>query len=253
MKISIGVTASINKTQSEDTAFFNSALFYSGTFNDEADPLVRLGIADGVGGNSGGANASRYISSEIIHTNFSDMSQADIEHFVSNLNIKLIEYAKKIPGEETMATTLTSIVQAADGYYLIHAGNTRLYVLQGSYLKQVTHDQTTYQWLLNLGQRDVAERCNRYEINCCLGGGNSQYAKNILVEKVFAGSFPNTIFMTSDGIHEFVDLDTMEALIKECTSDRILIEQLMELATKNGSTDDKTVIIVRMDYNGTAI
>ena len=66
-----------------------------------------------------------------------------------------------IPDKSEMATTLTCVVATKDGYYLIHAGNTRLYVMQGSYLKQLTVDHTTYNWLVACGQYEVAKVCRK--------------------------------------------------------------------------------------------
>ena len=37
---------------------------------------------------------------------------------------------------------------------------------------------------------------------CCLGGGPSHYTEQLLDEKLFDADFPDTIVLTSDGIHE---------------------------------------------------
>ena len=53
--------------------------------------------------------------------------------------------------------------------YLFHVGNTRVYGLQGNYLKQLTEDQTTYQWLLNIGQIEAARSVIRMQITQLFG------------------------------------------------------------------------------------
>lgn len=150
-----------------------------------------------------------------------------------------------IPDKSEMATTLTCVVAAKDGYYLIHAGNTRLYVMQGSYLKQLTVDHTTYNWLIECGQYEAAEACKKNEINCCIGGGSQRYADQLVVEKVFDDYFPDTILFTSDGVHDFVSIDYMEEVLSNGNLDSDATQKITDLARKNGSTDDTTVIILR--------
>jgi protein phosphatase len=69
-----------------------------------------------------------------------------------------------------MATTLTGFYFNDGQYKIVHVGNTRAYVKQGKYLKQITSDHTTYNWLLNSGQIEAAAKCNRSEITNCFGG-----------------------------------------------------------------------------------
>ena len=150
-----------------------------------------------------------------------------------------------VPDKSDMATTLTCMVAAKDGSYLIHAGNSRLYVMQGSYLKQLTTDHTTYNWLLECGQYEAAEYCKKSEITCCFGGGSRQYANRIVIEKVFDHGLPDTLVLTSDGIHDFVELDYLEYKLSSDLNDAEAAEAIVEEARKNGSTDDTTIIILR--------
>lgn len=173
------------------------------------------------------------------------MTQQDIHAFVTDINVNLITHAASIPNQSEMATTLTCVVAAKDGYYLIHAGNTRLYIMQGSYLKQMTTDHTTYNWLIECSQYEAAESCRKSEINCCLGGGSQHYANRLVVEKVFDDYFPDTLILTSDGIHDFVDIDFMENALSSNDFDSDAAQTIVEEARKNGSTDDTTIIILR--------
>lgn len=246
MKVSVGVITGIGKVECEDAAFCNEVLVDNGIHKNSNFVLKCIGVADGVGGNAGGKIASKFVASEIIHTDFSQMVETQIQQFAEGLNLKLIRYAATIPEKAEMATTLTCVVAASDGIYLIHSGNTRIYVAQGSYLKQLTNDQTTYNWLMESGQYEAANQCNKSEITGCFGGGDPQYAKRMVVSKLFAEGLPDTMLLTSDGIHEYVDVDTMESALFDATLDeQQIIQHLVGTAVSNGSTDDKTVIIAR--------
>ena len=245
MRICIGVLRGAGKAECEDTAFFDGLLVNERVLTIESSELRCIGVSDGVGGNAGGKMAASYVAQWISQTDFSTMTGAEIRDCICKINAEMVAYASQIPGKEEMATTLTGIVAGKDGFYMIHAGNTRVYVMQGAYLRQLSADHTTYQWLMAQGEHEAAEKSNRSEIVCCLGGGNPHYAKRLTVEKVFDDYFPDTILMTSDGIHEFVDIDKMEHVLTTCGSDCQSVEMLMEAAVENGSADDRTIIIVR--------
>lgn len=56
-----------------------------------------------------------------------------------------------------MATTITGLIFENNRVVMAYCGNTGIYALQGSFLKQVASDHTTYQWLLDKGQADIAK------------------------------------------------------------------------------------------------
>ena len=244
MKVCLSVEIGNGKSECEDTAIFNSNLVNNQMMSIDNEALRCVGVADGVGGNAGGRIASRYIAHQFCQTDFDHMTECDIRQFVDKVNAELINQAATIPEKSEMATTLTCVVATDDGYYLVHAGNTRLYVMQGAYLKQWTNDHTTYEWLMACGQYEAAEQCNKSEINCCIGGGNLRYANRLVVEKLF-DDCPDTLVLTSDGIHEYVDIDSIENALATTESDCEAAKTITGMAITNGSTDDKTIVIVR--------
>ena len=53
------------------------------------------------------------------------------------------------------------------------------------------------------------------------------------------------LLFTSDGVHDFVSIDCMESALSSSTSDSDATQIIANLARKNGSTDDTTVIVLR--------
>lgn len=158
-------------------------------------------------------------------------------------NKELLYYASLNPGKENMATTLTGMIATSESCFMFHVGNARVYGLQGNYLKQFTEDQTTYQWLLNMGQIESAEKCNKNEITHCLGGGNKQYGCAVFVKENKALNMYKRLLLTSDGIHEYVSIDELEDFMAGEVSERTM-KLLLGKASENGSLDDKTVIVI---------
>lgn len=244
MKITVGVKKGIEKNQCDDTAVVGCNVINDDYYEYEGAIPIIVGVADGVGGNAGGKEASTFVANKL-----KDMEGIpDREHFkeaVLRINNELMEYAAHIPGKERMATTMTVLAMLEHGYAIAHIGNTRLYIAQGNYLKQFTKDHTTYQMLIDRGDATEAEACNPDEIYACLGGGNSNLISPLMVMDFNNGELPNVLILTSDGIHEFIDIDSLEDLVFSRKSDREIVEKAISEALEKGSKDDMTMIIVR--------
>ena len=194
-------------------------------------------LADGVGGNHGGAQAARYVLESLAMLE----KEEDLHAALPRINMCLIEKAKDTPEASNMATTLTGIRYSNGNSQLVHVGNTRAYIRQGRYLKQITSDHTTYNWLKDLGQAEAAAACNKNEITNCFGGANKTLLSRLVVSDLPPFSL---MILTSDGIHEHVDLDTLEEILfGEGTYDD-KCEALLDEASKNGSEDDMTIVVI---------
>ncbi len=196
-------------------------------------------VADGVGGNAGGAQASNFVLNVL--SKWRDNTDEDLKSFLINANNSLIAYASADKTASDMATTLTGICISDGTYKLVHVGNTRAYVRQGKYLKQITSDHTTYNWLLSNNQVEAAERCNRNEITSCFGGANPA-----LLSKLYISDCPQfaLALLTSDGVHEYVDLDTLEDILATDGSYSDKCEEIIQRAIAAGSKDDLSVVVI---------
>ena len=244
MRVTYKIQKGIHKEKCDD-----SALIGGQTMNDVSGSMEiklpdKILIGDGVGGNAGGYEASMFVMNQAAGMQCQG-SVEEIRERLLNINSRLLEYAKSIPGYERMATTVTGLLFESDQTIMVHCGNTRIYSLQGSFLKQMTVDQTTYQWLISIGNDMAAENCNKSEIRGAFGGGTPKQADKLTVERVFERVIPQVILMTSDGIHDVLELDDMEEIVsdRQKTSEEKL-ESLVELAVKKGSLDDCTAVLI---------
>lgn len=246
MQITVQVQKGPHKQVCDDAALVGSYLIDEGIHQfDDMMPSI-IAVADGVGGMKGGREASHFVLSYLSNTEqLASKSADELTGIVNKCNNSLLDEAKRNPVLSRMATTLTGVVFGAEKAMLIQLGNTRLYGMPGSYLKQISTDQTTYQALLNMGQIDAAESCNKSEIVGCLGGGNPEFAKRTIVEEIPERLLRNILVLTSDGIHEYVEPDIIEAAL-ESGDDKAAVQKIIDAANAAGSKDDKTVIIVRL-------
>lgn len=245
MKVNVVVSKGIGKKTCEDSVLLGHSVMSECDAEIEVDLPTTICVADGVGGNLGGEIASHFLLNEISKFQESLFCEDVIRRQLLDTNEKLLEYANETDNKQQMATTLTGLFITEEELYYAQSGNTRLYIMQGNYLKQITKDHTTYQWLLDCGNEEAAKLCNRNEIRCCFGGGSEKFINQLVVKSLDNWSNVSTVLLTSDGIHEYKDIDTLEELLISGMSDIDIAKKMSLLATENGSQDDKTTIIIR--------
>ena len=224
---------------SEDAVLVGSEVL---TETSETLPVPECGficVADGVGGNRGGAQASQYVLGEL--SKHQKTADVDLAGLLKEINESLIAAAATDGTATDMATTLTGLYIKDGQFKLVHIGNTRAYIKQGKYLKQITSDHTTYNWLLSSGQAEAAQNCNKSEITNCFGGNNPALLSKLLISECQQFTLA---LLTSDGVHEYVDLDSLEEII---TGEGLLSDKCEEIARRAvaaGSEDDISVVVI---------
>lgn len=243
MKVFIYSEKGKGKEICEDVAFAAGQVFSDSYYESEIGEVGVVALADGVGGYLGGDIASRYVMERLKEISCNVLTAQEVRSSILDINRGLLKEASALQGKENMATTLTGVVMTEDMGYIFHVGNTRIYSLQGSYLKQMTQDHTTYQRLMAMGYIEGANACNKNEIIYCLGGGTDRYAEGLNVEQENAVKIGRRMLLTTDGIHEYIDIEELETFILG-ELDESTMQRLTEKASANGSADDKTILVL---------
>ncbi len=230
----------MNKTENEDRVVIGKNLIAEGRIRSNIDSGI-IAVADGVGGNNAGAIASHFVAAHL-----TSAESVSLEMF-SKINNELLRLSFSRPDYLNMATTLSGICMFNDKTFLFSIGNTRVYKLQGGkYLKQLTNDDTTLNYLLTIGQlaaEDAMRFDRKNEITACFGGG----AEHLF--KIKCGTIEPLIspfMMTSDGIHDYVSIDRMEDIISEHGISFTTCDLLVAAARAGGSHDDASIILGEM-------
>lgn len=243
MKVYIYSEKGKGKEICEDAVFAEGQVISDSYYESGIGDVGVAALADGVGGYLGGDIASRYVMRQLKEISCSRVTVQGLRSFILDINQGLLKKASAVRGKENMATTLTGVVMTAETGYIFHIGNTRIYSLQGSYLKQMTQDHTTYQRLMTMGHIESANACNKNEIIYCLGGGTDRYAVGLNVEQENAVKIWRRMLLTTDGIHEYIDIEELETFILGELNESTM-KRLVKNASANGSTDDKTMLVL---------
>lgn len=226
-----------NKAENEDRIILGKNIIAEGIFQTQLANGI-IAVADGVGGNNAGAVASHYVAQQLSTLNTVS------ENELTKINEELLSLSLECSSCENMATTLSGVASFNGATQLFSIGNTRIYLLQGrKYLKQLTTDDTTLNYLLATGQLspEEAKTFNRKnEITACLGGGTAHLFK---MKFSTIESLSSPIIMTSDGIHDYISIDLMEDIIAENGITVSACQAMITAARDAGSKDDISIVI----------
>ncbi len=230
-------------SENEDRILINGNIITKGFFETECDENATVCVADGVGGNNAGAVASSFVC-ECLQN-----AVAINKNSLLDINNQLLEKSAGNANYKGMATTLSGIGIDHDNTIIFHIGNTRIYVFQGSYIKQITEDHTSVNWLVKTGrlsQKEAETYDRRNEITACFGGGNPALINSLVfTEDNESLSYIKRMVLTSDGVHEYVSVDELEDVLNnESLEPLSMCNEILSIAKANGSTDDKSIIII---------
>lgn len=231
-----------DKAESEDRVLVGPKVYSEETSHADIGHGF-VAVADGVGGNYGGAEAAAFVCQVL-----STAGSPSKDQF-QRINHLLLEKSSVNPAHSNMATTFSGLYVSPEKIDIVifHVGNTRVYAIQaGKYLRQLTKDDTVVQRLLDTGKLTEEEAENysaRNEITACFGGGKENLLQ--MDEIHMRQDASRQFLMTSDGIHEHLSTDEMEDILDDVERDwQRAVKAMVEQAIVNGSHDDCTAILV---------
>ena len=212
-------------------------------------------IADGVGGQLAGEEASRVALEEVTQYVIQSalcfyQADANAAEFVDVLqeaavrsHAKVLERARENSDLRGMATTLSVWIGVWPWIYLLQVGDSRYYLYRRGVLTQVSRDQTMAQEFIDQGvmTRSVALASPWANVlSSSLGGEQSAPVVTRL-----AASWENTHLMCTDGLTKHVSDARIRDRLEGMTSARDACEGLLQDALDGGGTDNITIIVGR--------
>jgi protein phosphatase len=215
-----------------------------------------LMVADGMGGHAEGQRASslavQTLASYVLNTmhwffRLEEGREADLHE---ELKTALEECQRSIeraaeasPQQKGMGTTLTMAYILWPRLYVVHAGDSRCYLLRGDRLEQITKDHTLAQRLVDQGVLDAAEaRESRWShiLWNCIGGGSHELNPDVYKANLQIG---DTLLLCSDGLTTDVPDQEINAVLQRKRGAEETCRLLVEAANAAGGRDNITVIV----------
>ncbi len=216
-----------------------------------------LVVADGMGGHHGGEQASR-TAVEASARYVLDMMQwflklsVDNEHdFEDELSNCLTSVQKQIwsqsgDTDRRMGTTVTMAYLLPPRMFIVHAGDSRCYLLRDGELKQLTTDHTIAQQLIDSGGMhadDPALKNWRHVLWNCVGGGSETVRPEVSRCRLQQG---DTIILCSDGLTGMLDDSKITSIILNAETSQSAAGELIDAANSFGGHDNISVIVCRV-------
>jgi serine/threonine protein phosphatase PrpC len=223
----------------------------------ESERLAFLAmVADGVGGGTKGAEASRITLETVAQYVSRSMrcyyaaGPADDRGFSQALqdaavecHADLIRRGEEQPENRGMATTLTLYLGVWPRAYLLQVGDSRCYLLRDGELTQITRDQTMAQELVDLGAlkpEDAPSTRLAHTLSSSIGGRQSSP-----VVSQFEMTWGTVVLLCSDGLTDHVSDERMRDRLRSMTSAKQACEDLVQEALEGGGSDNITVVVGR--------
>ncbi|GAC1439349.1 MAG: Stp1/IreP family PP2C-type Ser/Thr phosphatase [Mycobacteriales bacterium] len=204
-----------------------------------------LAVADGMGGHAAGEVASAVAIAAIApldeDTPGPDLLDALLGAAMS-ANQHLHDMVEGDSTLEGMGTTLTAILWGGSRLGLLHIGDSRCYLLRDGELKQITHDHTLVQTLVDAGRISVeeAEAHPQRNVITKVLDGRDELEPDMSVREVRVG---DRYLLCSDGLTGPVgSTDTLRDALGLADPQQA-VDRLVQLALRGGGPDNITVIV----------
>ena len=213
-----------------------------------AEPV--FAVADGMGGAQAGEVASRTAVEVIETTRPPDGTpEEQLTSLAREANRRIFELAQSDQSRRGMGTTLTAAMLDGDGVSVGHVGDSRAYRLRDDKLQQLTHDHSLVAELERSGQiaPGAAEHHpQRSIITRALGP-----EPDVEVDAHTHAARPGDIFLIcSDGLTGMISDAEVEALLRGSGDLPSTAEALVRAANQSGGKDNITVVLFRLDDDG---
>ena len=212
-------------------------------------------VADGMGGHKGGSEASRLAiqffvnavlnSSQWLVRIGSDNEAAfvdEIRQLIGNAHRTIQSKSEGDNLLEGMGTTLTLAYVAWPKLFVVHAGDTRCYLLRDGKLRLVTRDHTLANQMMKAGTLDPSKversQWSNVLVNA-LGAGAENVFADVYRDELKYG---DGLLLCSDGLNKHLSDDEICAVLLESTDNKAACKRLIQLAKQDGGSDNVTAV-----------
>lgn len=222
---------------------------YDGATDAPGKGLLLL-VADGMGGEAGGATASR-MAVEIIIKHYRNSDGADpaatLREAFQITAEKIFRAAEGDPKLTGMGTTGTALAVIGEKGYLAHVGDSRAYRIRRGEIQQLTVDQTWVQEMMARGHITPAESAVHPQRNVLTQALGSEHPPTPAIPPEPLLLEPGDLYvLCSDGLSGLVSDENIRQLASETSDLKEACAKLVETAKNRGGHDNITVMLLRI-------
>lgn len=213
-------------------------------------------LADGMGGAKAGGLASQLavetISEAFLSRPKKETLKVSLLDAVQGAAATINRQAQNDSETSGMGTTVVAVAFEANQAIVANVGDSRCYFLDGKHLRQITHDHSLVQEMLDQGNLSIDEaKQHKYRnVLTRVVGNNPDVEADIFSLELNDG---DVLLLCSDGLHGVVDDQEIGEILFGEGDLQSKADQLVALANQKGGPDNISVILLQVDENGSEL
>jgi protein phosphatase len=202
-------------------------------------------IADGMGGAKAGEVASQLALETIVDMQRS--GETTLEDEVREANRVVFARSEEDTKFTGMGTTLTAVLASAEALHLVHVGDSRAYLLREGRIRQLTHDHTLVDRMVEAGEISRDEADVHPHRNVLLRSLGTE--PKVDVEAQDVGLLEgDRILICSDGLTDMVTEDQIVAILDVTQGKpQEAADRLVRAANRAGGVDNITALVLEVE------
>jgi PPM family protein phosphatase len=252
----------IDKGQVRDTNEDSLAAVTLNQASDDGQQSIGVyAIADGMGGHHGGEVASKIAVRTVIRKILEDVTQADdsvpahyhdwLDSAVKLANDIIRNRAQEDEVHKGMGTTLVVAMVVGQKVHIVNIGDSRAYAISAQGIRQITHDHSFVQALLDNGAISKEDAANHPYRNILLQAlGTKETVKSDMFHETLGEG--ESLLLCSDGLWEMLSETEIARIVHEAKTPDEACQNLIDAANKAGGHDNIAAVVVRLGTNDTS-
>lgn len=232
------------------------SLFYTSRSAEDQPDFGLFLVADGMGGHHDGEKASamtaRVVAAQVTSRIYlpllaSNGKGAEDRPPITEVLVEAVQKANVdvIANVPEGGTTLTAVAVIGDLAYIVHVGDSRVYLVTSDGLEQITRDHSLVQRLIELDQLTAEEAADHPQKNVLYRAlGQSEALE---VDAITRRLPPNSrLLICSDGLWNQVEDKEIGDIVMAHNDPQLACDKLVALANTRGGTDNITAILLQL-------
>jgi PPM family protein phosphatase len=220
---------------------------------DASQSVGVYAVADGMGGHAAGDIASKLAVRTAIRQLISDVTEIDddmpdsyrqwLENAVTVAN-RVVQHTAEAEGKH-MGSTLVMAVVVGHAVHIVNVGDSRAYLISPHGIRQITHDQSFVQALVDNGTISPEQAANHPHRNVLTQaiGSPPEVTADLSNETLEADE---SLLLCSDGLCDMLGDEEIARLVRAAESPSAACQALVEACNAAGGHDNIAAVLVRL-------
>lgn len=209
-------------------------------------------VCDGMGGQSAGEKASELavdiVSQQLdrlidFEKDAADKVVKSIDRAVAEANSEIMALGEVEPAFHNMGTTIALLVAANGALFAGGIGDSRIYLLRGGKLEQLTVDHSLTQALVDAGTISPADAINHRYKNVLYRYLGTKEGNTGTNPRQIVPQSGDRFLLCSDGVTDGVRNDGLKLLLTQHDDPQAAAEAIVKAAQDGGSKDNITCVV----------